>query len=503
LNAYKEKLAVDNHYKYDVLSNESAFLKNADVVAIIIKILSFLNLPEDTVNAASLAYDYLLYSKQNIDKLTTEPDKEMFNPLKILPSEFITNIDKFRNLPVGELFEQLVILFGFNKDVKNLPYLQALSDCIAEYSANNPAGISGFLEFWEENQHKLSVSVSENQDAIRVMTIHKSKGLEFANVIIPFCNLSLDYKPMNQPTIWCSSDIEPFNKLEFLPVRYSSNLSKTIFASDYYLEKSQSMVDNLNLLYVAFTRVSENLFVFAPKPAKEEKISTTGDLMYSIMNTGSAQISEEYPSLNFQNSWKKDENIFEYGSLCSAKIKEKEPVNEISLEQYSSYEIKEKLRQKFTAVDFWQLSDENQLPKRAYGNLMHRLFQEIKTEHDVEKAVETLILNGFISKDEQSEIMNEVKAVISQKPYNEWFNGSWQVLNEPGIVVPNEPMHRPDRVMKKDGQVLVVDYKFGRRQSDSYKTQVKEYMNYIQQMGETGVQGVVWYVNMNRVENVE
>ena len=258
-------------YSYNVISNESSFLKNSTVVIFLIKVFHYLVNPEDEINKASLALDYHLYFENILTRELPEDVNFKGSIINIidLPSILIENNEQLKYLSPDELFERIVEIFNLNIQIKDLPFLQAFQDCIAEFIKSNPASISSFLEYWDEKQSTFSVSVSEEQDAIRVLTIHKSKGLEFSNVIIPFCNWNFESSGLNAPVIWCSSGQEPFNELENIPLRYSSSLQDTVFANQYYIEKAQSLVDNLNLLYVAFTRAMENLFVFAPIPRKK------------------------------------------------------------------------------------------------------------------------------------------------------------------------------------------------------------------------------------------
>jgi ATP-dependent helicase/nuclease subunit A len=500
LNRYKELMPENHPYRYNVLSNESAFLKNASAIDFIIKLLKFTILPEDSVNAAALAYDYL--SMTIPDAIQESDMNHLFSPLNVLPSDFIENIDNYKYLPTSELFEKIISIFKLHKNSSDLPFLQSFHDSITDFEAHNTSSIQAFLEHWEEKKSNLSVSVSDNQDAIRVMTIHKSKGLEFANVIIPYCNWSLDHAGLNAPTIWCSSDIEPFNQLEFLPLKYSQALSKSVFIHDYLLEKSQSFVDNLNLLYVAFTRAAHNLYAFAPVPGKAEKVNSVGNLLFAVLQLTSQLQNNQFPSLTLTEFWKNETQSFEVGSICKKENIHVSEIHEIPLNTYTSNDLKEKLKQRFNSQDFWNTDESEKSTGRNYGNLMHRLFQSIETLNDIEKAVDSLIFAGLLKNNERSDLIHEVTKKINEKPYSDWFNGSWKIINEAGIIIPKQAMQRPDRVMIKNNKTLVVDYKFGLKQRASYNSQVKRYMEYLNNMGYSNVEGLVWYVNLNLLDKV-
>ena len=122
---------------------------------------------------------------------------------------------------------------------------------------------------------KKSISVPEQQDSMKVLTIHKSKGLEFGIVILPFLSWNLDHKVFHSNILWATPDHPPFNKLGIVPVRYKSELAETIFAEQYLEEKYSAYLDNINLLYVAFTRAVNAIIGFAPaQPRTENRIAS-------------------------------------------------------------------------------------------------------------------------------------------------------------------------------------------------------------------------------------
>lgn len=498
LNDYNEKLPADYNYKFDVISNDSAFIYAAPVVCFLIKTFQYLVYPQDSINAAALLNDYKNYILKNNTTHITEFENNSVS----LPGEFLDNIHVFRHLTLDELFEKLVSIFRLNESIKNLPYLQTFHDCILGYESNAPTILSAFLEYWEEKKFSFSVSVSENQDAIKVITIHKSKGLEFENVLIPFCDWSLDNNRIMAPFIWCNTNEKPLNQLDFIPVKYSSKLKESVFATDYYLERVQSMVDNLNVLYVAFTRASNNLFVFAPLPEKTDKILSCSDILYQLLSGVNEKINNNCPQLMFAEYWNNRENNFTIGEISHIQIIEKTKENIFPLKEYPGNEIKERLRQRSVAEGFWENTPQ-EADKRYFGNLMHKIFQEIKVIDDVPKSIDKLVFEGLIQKKDAPKMLGEVNSLISEQPYNDWFNGTWKVMNEVAIVVPNEHLYRPDRVMIKGNKAIVVDYKFGWKKNEKYNKQVMQYIGYLSEMGIADIEGYIWYVTLNDHDKVQ
>ena len=212
----------------------------------------------------------------------------------ILPEEFLAQQQWLKRKTLPELAESLIRIFKLHKNPRNLAFLQAFQDAILKFSEDNTANISNFRQWWDEQGKNLSVEIPEDIDAIRVLTIHKSKGLEFDAVIIPFCNWSMDHNPRHDNYIWCHQPHWPFDAFDLIPLKYSSRLKKTIFSGDYLEEFSKVHIDNLNLLYVAFTRAAKALLVNGQLPTendlKKGKISSVSDLIYQgILKESEAQ----------------------------------------------------------------------------------------------------------------------------------------------------------------------------------------------------------------------
>jgi ATP-dependent exoDNAse (exonuclease V) beta subunit (contains helicase and exonuclease domains) len=170
-------------------------------------------------------------------------------------------------------------------------------DMVSEFTQRESVDISRFLQWWDDTGSRKTIATPDAQNAIRILTIHKSKGLGFKVVIVPFGDWEIDHKPSKQPVLWCLPDKTPFNQLHLVPVRYGSVLGNTIFADDYFNEKLHAFIDNLNTLYVAFTRSKEELIVFSPKPKKPEKISSMSDLLWNGLSTNGYDSTREGESL--------------------------------------------------------------------------------------------------------------------------------------------------------------------------------------------------------------
>lgn len=242
-----------------IVSDEAFRLDNADSVNIIVNAMHCLTHPDDLIAKTYIAkaYQTRVLGKDYVDvdkMLTTEE-----GTTEALPKQFVDNAPDLMAMPLYELAERLYNIFGLKNINGEDAYIYAFYDCLTDYLKNNTADIDKFIEEWDDSISSKTIQVNATQ-GIRLITIHKSKGLEFENVIIPFCDWSIE----KTNTIWCSPKVAPFNELPLIPIDFNAKQMKgTIFEDDYNDEHLQNCVDNLNLLYVAFTRASSSLHVIA------------------------------------------------------------------------------------------------------------------------------------------------------------------------------------------------------------------------------------------------
>ena len=514
--AYKG-LHPDSSYVYDVISNESLYLSAALSVRILTGALRSLVSPEDTVNLARLVYDYNLFTG-HIRAGDTDLDR-MFANIRdadspSLPGSFLD--ESLRYLTLTELTERIISLFELDTDAAQTPYVLGFQDLILNYCRTGAADVNSFLEWWDENGEEQALTVSEDQDAIRIMTIHKAKGLEFKAVIIPYCNWNFDHRGAETEILWCSPTSEPFNRMSLLPVRYGSSLADTLFKPDYLEEKFRVYMDHLNLLYVAFTRARECLIVFAPR-SKNDSFSNVSALLQKILSSngssepglqavspsggkqdasgGGSDLFRSGSDLFSLGSWDESGSVWTLGEM-EFSPPEHETGHPIILKDLSSHEFSGRLRLMYRGMDFF----DPQAEKRVnYGNLMHEIFAGIISEADVGKAVERVRREGMIDGTQAEGMKEEISAMIGAESVREWFSGNWKVITEQDILTREGSMRRPDRVMIKPGRVVVVDYKFGSMKSHGHLSQVRRYVNMLRQMQYEEVHGYIWYVKLKEV----
>ncbi len=482
----------DSMYRYDVLSNESLLIGNASVVKWLVAAMQFIVEPYDLINRAYLQHEYETYLKDSdagTRSLTTVPEKQLH---------------QWRSLPVYELSEKLIRQYELYRNTGQAPFLQAFQDILLQYTRQGATDIRSFLDWWETEKSKKYVTMPDNQDAIRLITIHKSKGLEFDAVIIPFCDWPL-CKPGK--ILWCQPREKPFDDMKLLPLRFEPALRSTIFVKEYLREKMLSYIDNLNLLYVAFTRARKALFISTPQQEKDG-FADVKDLIHRVYYQPLAFVSASYRDdikkyIQLNDFWQPDTLCFEQGILSTAESKTSETCAEPTayFDQPAKHDW-EYVPHITRNSEYFTVGTTNraQLDK---GRLLHDIFRTIITTADLEHCLNALISEGKLSGTERTHITGMVQQALRNPTVSRWFEPGLQVKTETEILLPDGTIARPDRIVFDDTEVHVIDYKFGDVESGKYHRQVLRYMEYLSGMGYPSVKGFLWYVTLNKVEEVK
>ena len=486
-----------------IVSDEAYKLSSSLAVQLVIASLRYIATPDDKINIANMVK---LYNKviNKVDySFRAKGDKEALHEL--LPEEFRAALERLKRLPLYELIEQLLSLLNIKDAKDEEAYIYALLDHAAQYINTRSSDIHKFLNAWDESIHDKSIP-AESIDSIRIMTVHKSKGLEFHTVIIPLCDWALTGD--SRSLLWCEPTGEPFNTLSLLPINNKQAMTKSIFSKDYYKDYMYQVVDNLNILYVATTRAKSNLFIFT------DGSGGRGENVSKLMN----KVIENITHLD-GSTLDQSEGTFRYGEIVGSKSGKKEKKEEKEEKKKNPFETEPQIvEQPFTfyesKIEFRQSNElerflsDNEEEKRQYdyieeGKLMHLVMSGIEKKEDIEKTLRRIMTEGLISTEEKYDrIKRLVEKALTLPEAAEWFNGSYRLYNECAILSNDEKKtRRPDRVMIKGKKAVVVDYKFG-REDKKYKEQVKKYMELLENIGYTDVKGYLWYVYKNYTKEV-
>ena len=430
-----------------------------------------------------------------------------------LPSGYIDKFESLSRLSLIDLVDEIYSLFSLDSLEGQSAYVCTFYDTLNEYLRDHPADIDDFIEEWEDTLSSNTIQ-SDEVDGIRLITIHKSKGLEYDNVLIPFCDWELE--KTNGITIWCSGDDKekPYGKLPLIPVDYSSKMLGTVFEDDYKEEHLQNTVDNMNLLYVAFTRAGKNLFITGKKYKEKTKgKSERSHIIQYIIE----ELAKELPGAIIDDAGDDGPISFEFGTLsnCEERVeKGKATENPFELSpkthklKIETFPHPVSFRQSNKSHDFIKGEDIDPSDARRYikvGNVLHQLFSTILTEADIEPRLKELEQAGIIYNDDitSRELQNKISCALSNEKVKNWFSPRWKLFNECTILDYDKETgdvyeHRPDRVMTDGKEMIVVDFKFGKPR-DEYHEQVQRYMRLLMRMGYKQVSGYIWYVLRNEI----
>lgn len=483
-----------NIYNFNAVSNDSLLLSNSPVIIFIISVISVANDHQDYLSRAIMLRFFLMATgNEEAETVSLQHDKLIESSRAYFPAGYEDFLDRISQMQLFEATESIIQFFGIGDYSWNVPFLNTFQDYIVSFTGNKNADIQTFLDWWEETGKKKSVVLPGNQDAIRILTIHKSKGLEFKAVILPFLSWNLDHIPSKQQVLWVKPDSAPFNELGIVPVKYGKNLTDTIFA-DYYKEEKYSVyLDNINLLYVALTRAKDVLFGFsADNPRSESTIASV--LKNAVSLTPEFPHGSEFILNNHYDSVNK---VFEYGEIPENKDDTEERKNVI----YSGYSVSqttESLKLKLHGENYFSSESQALRKKINYGKLMHEVFEGINTPADIPVAVRKLVLEGKLADEESAEIEKKINDMISMPQVADWFLPDNKVFTEAGILMPAGITRRPDRVIFKEGKTTIIDFKFG-EENQRYTEQVDQYRNLLIDMGYNDIEAFIWYVDKNKI----
>ncbi len=479
-----------------VISEESLFVSASNAVDLVIAALQYLADPDDAVNRGRLLGRIKDQGTPSRDaseenELTFrfgETHAELFS--QSLPRALEENRNALLSLPLYDLIEELYRIFMLSDQADEKAYMDALLDIVHEFSNLNNSGLPGFLEYWEEEGSTRSIVASESRSSVRIMTIHRAKGLEFRAVIIPFCNWSLDQKAGT--IIWGKTQGSPFEYLPLIPLNYSKRLSRTIFADEYYTEFCKSAIDNINLLYVAFTRAIDSLLIIAEKTkeSKEGKINSVNQLLGNVL-TG-------HNHGEFTNGYDPENQEIVFGTPGQQAVKD-ELSEDMELKPFTAKPVTDRLFFDPRGYTFFREQSQFSREQVLRGVIFHGILSEVKSPPDIHRAVEKAVFEGLITVPEKDHLLEHFEAGLSDPLVRSWFSSEAEILTETEIISGKSGIKRPDRVVLFSDEWHVIDYKFGSEDADSHAQQVREYMSLLSGMNGPKVKGFLWYVSSGKV----
>jgi len=408
------KFLFANQIKF--ISQDSLFLDKSPAIRLLLSILHYIADQRNTIAYAEILFIYLQYFTKNENQLNTSDiftglsaNKHLYD--KLLPAEFISNLPTLSALPIYELTEDLIRIFGLNKEPD--AYLQCFQDVVLSYTIKKGNNIRIFLDDWKEN--KYAVTLPENQDAVRIITIHKCKGLEFPVVIIPYADWQ--FRAKGQDIMWVHTDLPPYEEFNSLPVNINKGLLNSYFSNEFQRDEGLNKIDNLNLLYVAFTRAKNRLYINCPIPKKEpEEINSIGSLINSVI---------------------------------SPEIKDNENIVQVK------YGIPDVINNEGRSKE----TEPEPLPKYPAGkwrkNMPEALFQKIK-----ERLIKTDSIDGFYKTDAleatQTEENEALKPILQMPEVKLFYGKDIPPVELPEMILPEAGPYKADKAVVSNDIIYVM-----------------------------------------------
>ncbi|WP_165734302.1 UvrD-helicase domain-containing protein [Polaribacter sp. 20A6] len=481
----KDGVAVANYLSekgIDIVSSETLLLKNSAKVTFIVDVLKVLQNPSDEETRFEMLY--FLHQHLQIEK----PKHVFFNEFAKADNETILesiktlgvtfNISSFHQLPFYEKIEE--IIRGFNLINSSDAYIQFFLDVVLEQQRNG-TDVGEFLEFWELKKERLSIVAPESAGAVQIMTIHKSKGLEFPVVIFP-CDVDI-YRQI-KPKSWLNKLPESYEGFDELLVDYSKSLS---IVSDrgldiYNKQREELELDNFNLLYVTLTRAVEQLHVITDK-----KISAKGEENTNFYSG----VFINY--LKQQNLWSDDLSEYIFGDLQRvSEKKEESSVAEIHEKFISTPWQEHNIVLLANSSKLWNTEQGKAID---FGNLFHEILSKIITSKDVEKVISIYYQQGVINKEQQIFITKSILSIVNHPELEFYFSDKVKVFNEREIVdVDNQIIILDRLIFIADKKVVIIDYKTGNPSSEHHQ-QLLRYERTLKSMNFTVEEKLLIYIN--------
>ena len=457
-----------------VISNEGLLLQNSNKVNLVISCLKYLqntnNVIAKSAIVAHLQNTTLRHQSLHHLNLKAKLNVGFHNILK--SANIYLNEQKLLEESLYEMVEQLIRILNLNEGI----YLQFFLDVVLTYTEKKGSSLSSFLQWWEERKDKEAVVIPEGTDAVQIMTIHKSKGLAFNVVMIPF-NWE-DSK--NFQEIWVDTSMHFNQQLPSALIPASKSMEYSYFKDEYFKEKNLSLLDNMNKLYVAMTRPKKRLYIFSKHfpdniPTDFAKKGNLNSFLYQFSNT--------YPIIIG------DENT-------------KHNTTENSAETFLVYNEKklnwrDVISLKHSAEEVWDTESQN--AKKDWGKLLHKVLADIHYIHQKDEVIKKAYISGICTEKEYKKLKFSISELLADPEITPYFTDKWEVKTEKEILMDTGRTYIPDRLLfdTTSDEVIVIDYKTGEEQ-DKHKKQISDYANALTQMGHKNVKQLLVYTTQKQ-----
>lgn len=454
-----------------VVSSDSLLLKNNLEVNTLVAFLSYLHNEDDQISAASVI-NYLRYSGKTDEDSFTAHLKQLSGKsslYKILQDRGI-DLDPSELLLKNLLDICIEVSEKLNLHHNNHLYIRFFLDEVSEFLTTRNSSLGRFLTWWETRRNKASLIIQDNSNAIKIMTIHASKGLEFPVVIMPFCN----WKIRSDDNAWVNIEEDDID-LPVSVVTLNSKTNDTSLGDQYRKEHAEQTLDNLNLLYVAFTRAVDRLHVISLEGEKNH---------HETINKWLLKYMEDNYTLS-------PSGFYEIGQKAKAtthhkKNNEQYPIGEL---EFADLTQVIKIKPAFSSQNM-----ETEKARRD-GIILHRILSEIETIEDVDSIMETQIIRGYVNRELAAELREKILLLLNTDELRKYYSKEGNTKNEREMITENGEILRPDKIYISEDSATIIDYKTGERNDKKYALQLNKYAEALQQMGISKIKKLLVYTS--------
>lgn len=441
------------------------------------------------------------------------PELQPFNEFLNEHFQINLSITELQLLSIFEIAEELIRICRLNELEDQQVYIQRFLDFIMEFNQRYGNDLEMFLDYWERKERNLSISTPKSSKAVRIMTIHKSKGLQFPIVIVPFADWGTVPRPGS--TIWRTwenNEVTP--ALHSVILKVNKELADTSFAAVYEEEMQAAFVDAFNLLYVAFTRPESKLYVIGKsKEPKNGEVKDSSQLLTYYLTQ-----SEIAPTLTFEipiliDSEPKSINNRQYILQEDYTLKSEgaavENDNFYPIPKFLHTQCRDQIRvrRNESRVIENKLQLEEIVSAQKQGVMIHYAFEKIRYRTDIPKAVQALANEGLVAPEELDDLQSHIEEVVDIPEIKRYFTkeAGIKVYNEKEVLIGGvEGLQtvRPDRIVFDGNKLIIMDYKTGVEDIDKHKRQLKGYSYQFKQMGYTDQELYIIYTEEPRAVRV-
>ncbi len=455
-----------------IISSESLLLKSSAKIQFLVHLLHHHNQPD----AVEIVFELLSFLSTN----EREQHKFIATHLStfslFLKKEYNFDLNRIQDMSVYDTLEYAIKHFDLAP--RSDAYINFFMDAVLDIEQKEGASISTFLSHWEKNKDKLSITAPSSINAVQIMTIHKSKGLEFENVIFPYANSKIYAE--KDAKLWLPVEATSFVGFEEVLINKKQEVINynTTAAEAYEDENNMLELDAFNVLYVALTRAVNALYIITSEnssPAKSDTPKNYSDLFTYFLKE--------------KNVWEEHKHVYKFGSLQFSSE------NKTSEEENIAYQYSYKERDSFKILTksgiLWDTKSETAISK---GNLIHFIMSLVETLNDVEKALDIVRRNGDVTENEIEPLRSTILQIVEHPKLLPFFKDGSAIKNERDIITKKGNILRPDRVVIHNNEATIIDYKTGKRDI-RHKDQIDSYAIALAEMGFSIANKIVIYIN--------